>query len=148
MIIPDVNPLLNAYNGDFPDHAMARNWWEQQINDGETIGLTWMTVIGFIGIMTNPRAMPHPMPVEAAVVAVESWLDQPNVEILEPGPRHAKILFRLLRQVGVAGNLTTDAHLAALAIEHQGQIASTDADFSRFAGLRWFNPLGKKRSSR
>jgi toxin-antitoxin system PIN domain toxin len=144
MIIPDINPLLNAYNGDFPDHGAARKWWEGVINDGETIGLAWVTVLGFLRIMTNPRAMPNPMTVEAAVAAVESWFDQPNVELVEPGPRHAEILFRLLREVGVAGNLTTDAHLAALAIEQQARLASTDTDFARFAGLRWFNPLARR----
>lgn len=148
MIIPDVNLVLNAYNRDFPDHAAARQWWEGVINDRETIGLPWVTVLGFLRILTNPRAMPNPMPVEDAVGAAQSWLALPNVEIVEPGPRHPEILFRLLRQVGVAGDLTTDAHLAALAIEHQAQIASTDTDFARFPGLRWFNPLAQRPSRR
>ena len=143
MILTDVNPLLNAYNRDFPDHAAARKWWEGVVNDQEAIGLAWVTILGFIRIMTNPRAMPNPMPVGDAVAAAKSWLDLPNVDIVEPGPRHAEILFRLLRQVGVAGNLTTDAHLAALAIEHQARLASTDTDFARFPGLRWYNPLAK-----
>jgi toxin-antitoxin system PIN domain toxin len=147
MIITDVNPLLNAYNRDFPDHDAARYWWEGVVNGGEDIGLAWVTVLGFIRIMTNPRAMLNPMPVGDAVAAAKSWLDLPNVDIVEPGPRHAEILFRLLRQVGVAGNLTTDAHLAALAIEHQARLASTDTDFARFAGLRWFNPLAKSPSA-
>jgi predicted nucleic acid-binding protein len=34
-----------------------------------------------------------------------------------------------------------DAHLAALAIEHGGQLYSADRDFGRFAGLDWINPL-------
>lgn len=143
MILTDVNPLLNAYNRDFPDHAAARKWWEGVVNDQEAIGLAWVTILSFIRIMTNPRAMLNPMPVGEAVAAARSWLDLPNVDILEPGPRHAEILFRLLLQVGVAGNLTTDAHLAALAIEHQARLASTDTDFARFPGLRWFNPLAK-----
>jgi toxin-antitoxin system PIN domain toxin len=147
MIITDVNPLLNAYNRDFPDHDAARYWWEGVVNGGEDIGLAWVTVLGFIRIMTNPRAMLNPMPVGDAVAAAKSWLDLPNVDIVEPGPRHAEILFRLLRQVGVAGNLTTDAHLAALAIEHQARLASTDTDFARFAGLRWLNPLAKSPSA-
>ena len=148
MILADVNPLLNAYNRDFPDHAAARKWWESVVNDQEVIGLAWVTILGFIRIMTNPRAMLNPMPVANAVAAAKSWLDLPNVDIVEPGPRHAEILFRLLRQVGVAGNLTTDAHLAALAIEHQARLASTDTDFARFPGLRWFNPLAKSASGR
>lgn len=148
MIIPDVNPLLNAYNGDSPDHAVARRWWETVVNEREPIGIAWVTVLGFVRIMTSPRAMPRPMPVDAAVAAVESWLGRPNIELIEPGPRHPEILFRLLRQVGVAGNLTTDAHLAALAIERQARIVSTDSDFARFDGLRWFNPLAKARTKR
>ena len=148
MILTDINPLLNAYNRDFPDHAAARKWWEGVVNDQEVIGLAWVTILGFIRIMTNPRAMLNPMPVGDAVAAAKSWLDLPNVGIVEPGPRHAEILFRLLRQVGVAGNLTTDAHLAALAIEPQARLASTDTDFARFPGLRWFNPLAKSASGR
>ncbi|MGE3309365.1 MAG: type II toxin-antitoxin system VapC family toxin [Limisphaerales bacterium] len=148
MIVPDVNPLLNAYNRGSSDHAVARRWWETVVNDGEPIGLAWVTILGFLRIMTNPRAMPHPMPVDAAVMAVEAWLARSNIELIEPGPRHPEILFRLLRHVGVAGSLTTDAHLAALAIERQARVASTDADFARFEGLRWFDPLAKPRTRR
>lgn len=144
MILVDVNLLLNAYNRDFPDHGVTRAWWEGVVNGQEPIGLAWVTILGFIRIMTNPRAMPNPMTVGEAVSSVESWLEFPTVDLIEPGPRHPEILFRLLRQVGVAGNLTTDAHLAALAIEYQARLASTDADFARFAGLRWVNPLAKR----
>ncbi len=145
MIITDVNLLLNAYNRDFPDHKFAREWWERAMNDRDVIGLSWVTILGFIRIMTNPRSMPNPMPVEAALATVESWLEMPNVNLVEPGSRHQEILFHLLREIGVAGNLTTDAHLAAIAIEYQAKLISTDGDFGRFPGLRWSNPLGKKR---
>lgn len=141
MILVDVNLLLHAYNADFPDHSRARKWWEQTVNTGEEIGLAWVTILGFLRILTNPRAMPKPMPTERAVQTAEEWLSLPNVTLVNPGPRHPEILFRFIRNIGVAGNLTTDAHLAALCIEHQGRLASTDADFSRFGGLRWFNPL-------
>lgn len=145
MIIPDVNLLLNAYNRDFPDHSSAKTWWENVASDREPIGLAWVTILGFVRIMTNPRIMQRPMTAGDALEAVESWLNLPSTDLIEPGPRHAEILFRLIRGVGVAGNLTTDAHLAALAIEHQARIASTDNDFTRFPGLRWFNPLSGRR---
>ncbi|MFO1022719.1 MAG: type II toxin-antitoxin system VapC family toxin [Planctomycetales bacterium] len=145
MIIPDVNLLLNAYNRDFPDHSSAKTWWEEVTNDREPIGLAWVTILGFVRIMTNPRIMQRPMTAGDALEAVESWLNLPSTDLIEPGPRHAEILFRLIRVVGVAGNLTTDAHLAALAIEHQARIVSTDNDFARFPGLRWFNPLSGRR---
>ncbi len=86
--------------------------------------------------------MTNPLPVTAACAHVRSWLAHPNVSILHPGERHAEILFGLLETLGAAGNLTTDAHLAALAIEHQVELHSTDADFVRFPGLRWTNPIG------
>ena len=38
-------------------------------------------------------------------------------------------------------HLVPDAHLAALAIEHGLVLCSADADFARFPGLRWHNPL-------
>ena len=141
MILLDVNLLLNAYNIAAPRHAAAKGWLESIVNSDSQFGLAWLTIIGFIRIMTNPRAMQHPLPVKNALSVAESWLSLQNVSILEPGPRHGQILFRLVRQIGVAGNLTSDAHLAAIAIENQAQLASTDTDFARFPGLRWFNPL-------
>jgi predicted nucleic acid-binding protein len=72
---------------------------------------------------------------------VRSWLDHTGVRILAPGEHHADILFGFLTRLGTAGNLTTDAHLAALAIEYRAELVSTDTDFARFPGLRWFNPL-------
>jgi hypothetical protein len=92
--------------------------------------------------MTHRAVLVTPLEPERAVGHVRSWLNQPNAEPLEPGPRHLDILERLLGAIGVAGNLTTDAHLAALAIEHQCELCSNDTDFARFPGLRWQNPLG------
>ena len=56
-------------------------------------------------------------------------------------PHHWRILCSLLASSGTAGNLTTDAHLATLAIEHGGELCSTDSDFARFPKLNWTNPL-------
>ena len=107
----------------------------------EPIGLAWSVALGYIRIATHPRILDNPLSADAACKDVEGWLGQPQVALLHPGGRHATILFSLLRHLGTAGNLTTDAHLAALAIEHQAEVCSTDADFARFPGLRWTNPL-------
>jgi len=101
-------------------------------------------MLGFVRIMTHPRILHRPMTVEASVETIHSWLELSVVEIIHPGDRHAAICTRLLREAGTAGNLTTDAHLAALAIEHGARLASTDTDFARFVGLRWFNPLARR----
>jgi hypothetical protein len=79
----------------------------------------------------------------AAPVGVANYLrcDQPvssdHVLTLDPGPRHLKIVEALFAATGVAANLTTDTHLAALAIEYQCELHSNEADFGRFPGLRW-----------
>ena len=141
MILPDVNVLVHAYNAESPLHEAARTWWERTLSEPAPVGLAWSVALGYIRIATHPRILGNPLPADVACAHVEAWLAQPQVILLHPGGKHASILFGLLRQLGTAGNLTSDAHLAALSIEHQAEIASTDADFSRFPGLRWQNPL-------
>ena len=146
MIVPDVNLLLHAYNANSLVHGEARAWWEDRLSGAESVGLAWVTVLGFIRIATTPRTAARPLHVREACDHARSWLSRPHVSIVEPGGRHAEVMFGLLEHLGTAGNLTTDAHLAALAIEHQAELHSTDADFSRFPGLRWRNPLKKPSS--
>ncbi|MEQ1855976.1 MAG: type II toxin-antitoxin system VapC family toxin [Longimicrobiales bacterium] len=141
MIVPDINVIVHAYNGGSPQHARAKAWWEQALSRPAPIGLAWVVALGFVRITTHSRVLSNPLTVAKACSHVESWLAQPQVSLLHPGERHATVLFDLLRTLGTAGNLTTDAHLAALAIEHQAELCSTDADFARFSGLRWSNPL-------
>ena len=141
MILPDINLLLHAYNSQSPVHPAARAWWEGLLNGTRPVGLAWATIQGFIRIATHRQIFTNPLPVAMACAHVRAWLSQPYVSIIDPGVRHAEILFGLFESLGTAGNLTTDAHLAALAIEHQAELHSTDADFSRFSGLRWVNPL-------
>ena len=111
------------------------------MNDPTPVGLAAPALYGFVRVATHPHIFDHPMTVDYAVAQVEKWLSRRQVSFLVPGPRHLEIAFRLLRGLGVAGNLTTDAQLAALAIEHQAELHSNDADFARFPQLRWINPL-------
>lgn len=141
MILPDINLLLHAYNSRSPLHVAAREWWESLMTDDRSVGLPWVVVLGFIRLSTYRTLATHPLSAMEACEIVESWLARPQVSVLQPGARHAEILCDLLRSAGTAGNLTTDAHLAALAIEHGVELCSTDSDFAGFAGLRWHNPL-------
>lgn len=141
MRVADLNLLIYAANRAAPQHEAARTWLEDRLSGDETLGLSWTTLLGFIRITTNPRMFARPMQVEQATAIVDEWLAHPNVEVLVPGDRHWSILRALLSESGAAGNLTTDAHLAALAIEHGAELESADADFGRFRGLRWSNPL-------
>jgi toxin-antitoxin system PIN domain toxin len=141
VILPDVNLLFHAYNSESPLHPAARTWWEGALNGTRPVGLAWVAILGFIRIATHRQVLANPLPVATACAHARSWLAQPYVSIIDPGIRHAEILFGLLESLGTAGNLTTDAHLATLAIEYQAELHSTDADFARFPGLRWVNPL-------
>ena len=145
MIIPDVNVLLNAYNPDSHVHVHCKEWWEETLSGTEMVGLSWITILGFLRISTRPRlAMVAWTPAEA-MKHVRDWLKQPCVIIVHPEDTHMEILFELIKKAGVAGNLTSDAHLAALTIEHRAVLVSTDSDFARFAGLRWMNPAAPKK---
>ena len=144
MIVPDVNLLLYAHLTAFPDHERARVWWKELLDGSKSVGVSPIAIFGFVRISTNRRMVRQPLAVETAADLVESWLERPQVELIHPGPRHVETALRLLREVGTAGDLTTDAQLAALAIENNGELHSADTDFARFSGLRWFNPLVRK----
>lgn len=141
MILPDINLLVYAYNSDAPDHAAARTWWETCLSTPRSVGLPWVVVLGYLRLMTGRSVLIHPLRPENALAHVRSWLQQPQVTILHPGPRHLDLIETLIEETGTAGQLTTDLHLAALAMEHQAELHSNDSDFSRFSGLRWVNPL-------
>lgn len=141
MILPDVNLLIYAHNALDPRHEAARRWWDERLAGPEGVGLAWVVLLGFIRLSTHPRVFHTPFGPVEALERVEEWLSLPHVAILQPEGSHFTTLNALLRQAGAAGNLTTDAHLAALAIDHNLILHTTDADFARFPGLKWMNPL-------
>lgn len=140
MILPDVNVLVHAHNSDSAVHGRARAWWDGCIAGTEGVGLAWAVILGFIRITTNRRILSNPMPVTQVCSFVEAWLRQPQIHIVEPSRTHFGGIQTELVRLGTAGNLTTDAHLAVLAMERGYVLYSTDTDFARFPGLRWKNP--------
>jgi toxin-antitoxin system PIN domain toxin len=117
----------------------ARPWLEGLLSGIEPVGFTWIVLLGFIRLST--RVFTQPLDPDEAFEIVEGWLSQPCALIVNPTDRHFSVIRGLLEPLGTAGNITTDAHLAALAIEHGGEVCSADTDFARFRGLRWSNPL-------
>lgn len=141
MKIVDLNILLYAVNPDAPHHDRIIRWWERHLNGDESIGLAWTVTVGFLRISTQPRIFPSPLTPEEAIGHLDAWLALDIVTLLTEKRDHWRALRGLLTEVGVAGNLASDAHLAALASTHDATLASCDADFSRFEKLRWENPL-------
>jgi toxin-antitoxin system PIN domain toxin len=137
----DVNVLIYAVDETSARHAQASEWVTSAMRGSETIALAWVVLLAFVRLTTHASIMSSPLTPEAALDVVDGWLSRPNVVVAHPTDRHAQVLREMLGEVGSAGNLTTDAHLAAIAIEHGAELCSCDADFSRFPGLRWRDPL-------
>jgi toxin-antitoxin system PIN domain toxin len=136
----DANILLYAYDARSAHHAVCREWLTGVLNDDEPVGLPWQTLLAFVRIATNSRAVQTPVPVSQACAIVDSWLQRPQVVVVEPGDRYWDILREQLAQAKVSGPLVTDASLAALALEQGATLCSTDRDFLRFTTLKRLDP--------
>lgn len=132
MKIVDANVLLYSTNTASTHHVAAHRWLAAALSGTEAVGFPWVSLLAFIRLSTNPRVFPSPLSVSSAWDLVDSWLGQPSATIVAPTTRHPALLRGLLEQAGTAANLTTDAHLAALAIEHGAEVVSFDRDFARF----------------
>lgn len=102
------------------------------LSEETLVGIPWSVIFGFIRLMTHRRVLEKPLSVEGCCDFVEEWPERPNVQPLEPGPRHFSIFKKLLSGIKTGGDLVTDAHIAALAVEYSGELHSNDSDFSRF----------------
>lgn len=136
MKLPDTNVLLDAVNEDASRHETARDWLNGALSSAEPVGFAWLGLLGFLRISTKPAIFPRPLKPAAALDLVEDWLTRPQSTVLHPSGRHPSILRELIEKAGTAGDLTSDAHLAAIAIEHGARLATFDTDFYRFKGLR------------
>jgi hypothetical protein len=140
-ILVDANLLLWAHHRRFPHHDAARDWWAHALGNVPLVGIPWPTSLAFLRLSTHARVLERPLQIADAWGAVRGWLRRPNVRVPVPTDRHAEILGELLVSAGASANHTTDAHLAALAIEWGLELQTADADFARYDGLRWSNPL-------
>ena len=141
MILVDANVLVYAIDADSPHHPPARRWLEQALSGTTSVGFAWIVILAFLRLTTRSGILRNPLPPERAMAYVDEWLAQPYVRAVSPGEGHWTILRKLLRDSGTAGNLTSDAHLAAVALELGASVCSTDADFERFPGVERVNPL-------
>jgi len=141
MTAVDANLLLYASDISSAHHVASRRWLENTLSGEEPLGIAWAVVLAFLRVGTNPRIRKNAFSLEEAVAIVASWLERPNVILLNPGERHWGILREMMTKGQARGPLVTHAHLAALAIEHGCTLATTDRDFARFPGLNFFNPL-------
>ncbi len=141
MILVDANVLLYAEDSLSPLHQQTRSWWDAQLSGSDTVCLSWVVASAYIRIGTSRRVFQHPRSVAQATARVQSWLDQPCTRPVQPTQRHWVVFQQMLTGGQARGNMVTDAHLAALAIEHGCMLCSSDSDCGRFPTLKWQNPL-------
>ena len=135
--LPGTNVLVNSVNDFSPVKKQARVWLEKAFDADAGVGFAWLALVGFVRISTQRGILQTPLDASVALELVDSWLSHPRARILQPTERHADILARLLLAVGTAGTLTNDAHLAALAIEHNATLGTFDKDFKRFPNFKF-----------
>ena len=140
MVLVDANVLLQTANENAAEHSRAQDWIEAALNGSELIGFAWIVLLGFVRLATRRPVLAQPLEVDEAFDLVDDWLTAPSATLVQPTSRHASVLRGLLLEAGTAGNLVSDAHLAALAVEHGARICTFDRDFQRFAGVQSFAP--------
>jgi toxin-antitoxin system PIN domain toxin len=138
--IVDANVLIYAVNEASSHHEAARTWLDDALGGDETVGFSWSVVLAFLRLTTHPAVFANPLDAARATAIVRAWTGQPTARLIDPTPRHLDVLSGLLAESGTAANLVSDAHLAALAIEHDATLVTFDADFGRFRGLRTVRP--------
>ena len=142
MKLVDANLLLYAVNEDAPNHDPARAWLDGALNRTEAVGFAWIVLLAFLRLSTRPDLFRRPLTFEQAADVVAAWLTAPPAVVINPTARHLELIRGLVQTTGAAANLINDAHLAALALEHDAAVVSYDRDFGRFAGLRHELPEG------
>jgi uncharacterized protein len=145
MILVDANILLYAEDSLSPQHGSAREWWDRQLSGSAPVCLCWTVIGAFIRIASNPRVFEQPLSAKETIARVQGWFEQPCIRLVEATERHWPVFQQQLNDGQAVANLVTDAHLAALAIQHGCELMSTDADFARFPQLKWRNPLRPRR---
>jgi toxin-antitoxin system PIN domain toxin len=136
VLLVDANVLLHAVNRDSREHALAHQWLTAALAGPETLGLAWIVMLAFLRLATHPAVFPQPLALTSAAGTLEDWLGSQRTVVIEPTPRHLTLLRGLLDDAGTAGNRVSDAHLAALALEHNATVVSFDRDFQRFTRVR------------
>jgi toxin-antitoxin system PIN domain toxin len=141
VLLVDANVLLHAINESSREHDQARTWMADALEGNETVAFAWTVLLAFLRLSTHPSVFPRPLEPDDAADILETWIGARAAVVIEPSSRHLPLLRGLLSGSGTRGNLVSDAHLAALAIEHEATLISFDRDFGRFDGLRWRQPV-------
>ncbi|HAK47019.1 MAG TPA: hypothetical protein DCO79_14025 [Spirochaeta sp.] len=133
--------LIYVHDSSSKYHERALNWWLSKVHGKEQLGIPWVVALGFVRLLSNNKVTDNPQRPEILLDIISEILTLPTVKTVVPGMRHSGLMKELFIESGGTSRLTTDIHLAALAIELDAVLASNDVDFSRFSRLKQTNPL-------
>jgi toxin-antitoxin system PIN domain toxin len=141
MILVDVNVLLAAHRLDHGFHDRAKAWLDAALAaEVPSVTVPDLVWVGFLRIATSHRVFNQPSTIAEAVAFAQALIEAPAY-FAAPSARGGLTLFlRLAQAAGVAGNLVTDAYIAACALSLDAAVATFDTDFHRFEGLRLIKP--------
>lgn len=118
MVLCDVNVLLYAMVERSQHHRRCRELLDGLRSCGERFAISELVLAAVYRIGTNPKVFrPAPSPKDVLAYA-GAWRRHPLAVSIAPGPRHWEIFESLVVGLGIRGSDSTDAYLAALAIEH------------------------------
>jgi len=143
-LVIDTNVLVYAADDAAPEQERCRALLERCRADSLPWFLTWGVVYEFLRVVTHPRVLRQPRPVNEAWGFLTSLLSSPTCTVLVATRRHADVAAQVLTEhEGVLrGNLLHDAHTVVLMREHGvRQVATRDADFHRFSSIEVIDPL-------
>lgn len=141
MLLPDVNVLIYAHRAESPEHDRYAAWLTELATGSEPFGLSELGCSAFVRIATNPKIWDHATSLTDALEFIARLRRRSAARLLIHGQSSWEIFEGLCTTARARGKLVADAYHAALAIEHGCEFVSTDADFARFAGLRWRHPF-------
>ena len=141
MIVPDANLLLYACDSSSPFHREAATWWSDCLSGDETVGVAPVVVLAFMRVSTSSAAFSNPFTPAEAAAEVRRWLGRAVVAVVDADDKDLDQTLALMEDTGTGGGLATDALIAALGIRHGAVIHTADTDFTRFPGVRWYNPI-------
>lgn len=142
MKVVDANVLIYAVDRRADHHDVSRTWLDEALVGHEPVLLPWISLLAFLRLSTHPAVRERPLTVDQAVDVVDLWVRAPAAITAQPDEGHLDRLRALLSATGRGGNLINDAHLAAIAQQHQATVVTFDSDFGRFPGVRWERPGG------
>jgi len=144
MIILDANVLLYVFSKDSPHHETYVRWFERVMDRREELGIPWLSALAFIRVASNKKIMIAAAHAQDCAKTIEDLMSHSHVAWVTGGPGHWGLFQNMLRSGQAKGDLVNDAHLAALAIEHDAFLCTNDRDFTRFPGLKIINPIAKQ----